>query len=230
MTISVGNFENACLVLETTWQSLNDTRKWEDAKVLRSVRRIHHTISHYINPDNISQYDSKILRITKRIQDPNTEDVKINDDETEIIELDEEVVHQSQASVQELRIIYDIAHSPSYQVPVLYITFESCGTNNRARSILPSIEEVYALLSPSSSQAPMRAVGVMGALSMTDHPSCSAPAYFVHPCRTAEAMEAVAGGEAVGPERYLLLWMGLVGQGVGLDVPAELVEAMGSAL
>ena len=140
--------------------------------------------------------------------------------------MDDEVVNQTQDGGQDLLIIYDIAHSPSYQVPVLYITFKPYSSNDTALSILPSLDEVYDLLSPRSLQAQMQAVGVVGAVSMTDHPVSGAPAYFVHPCRTAEAMETVTGHKSMSPARYLLLWMGLVGQGVGLDVPTELAEAM----
>ena len=75
----------------------------------------------------------------------------------------------------------------------------------------------------------MQAAGVMGALSMTDHPVTSTPTYFIHPCRTAEAMEAVTGGKDVTPEEYLLMWLGLVGPSVGLKFPIELAEAMGKS-
>ena len=69
----------------------------------------------------------------------------------------------------------------------------------------------------------------MGALSMTDHPISGLPVYFVHPCRTAEAMKDVlsgklAEGRAVKPEVYLIMWMGLVGGAVGLNVPVALAE------
>ena len=147
-----------------------------------------------------------------------------------MVEVDDEVVKHFPDGVQDLLVIYDIAHSPSYQVPVLYITFKPYRSNDTALSTRPDLEEVYELLSPPPLQAQMRAVGVMGALSMTDHPVSGAAAYFVHPCRTAEGMEAVTGHGLVSPARYLPLWIGLVGQGVGLDVPPELAEVMGEAV
>ena len=61
---------------------------------------------------------------------------------------------------------------------------------------------------------------------MTDHPVAGTTAYLVHPCRTVEAMKAVTGNECMSPQKYLLVWIGLVGQSVGLDVPIELAEAM----
>jgi ubiquitin-like-conjugating enzyme ATG10 len=156
--------------------------------------------------------------------------LQTNENEGEIIEVDDEVLNHFPDGVQELLVIYDIAHSPSYQVPVLYITFKPYRSNDTALSTLPNLDEVYELLSPPSLQAQMREVGVMGALSMIDHPVSGALAYFVHPCRTAEGMEAVIGHGPVSPVRYLLLWIGLVGQGIGLDVPTELAEAMSEAV
>lgn len=44
----------------------------------------------------------------------------------------------------------------------------------------------------------------------------------MHPCRTSEVMEAVKGGNTVGIEEYLMLWIGAFGKCVGLDAPMEL--------
>ena len=123
-------------------------------------------------------------------------------------------------------VLYDIVHSPSYQVPVLYVTFEQQGSTGRRSKVLPSPTEVYDMLVSSSFKAQVQTVGVMGALSMTDHPVSGTPAYFVHPCRTSEAMDAVIVDSAVQPKEYLMMWLGLVGPSVGLDVPLELAEAM----
>lgn len=123
----------------------------------------------------------------------------------------------------EARVLYDIVHSPSYQVPVLYISLKDVPSRSRG---LPPPEQVYGMLVPISFREQMEAVGPMGALSATDHPITSSPAYFVHPCRTAEAMEAVAGGKQLESQKYLLQWIGMVGQSVGLRVPTELAQAM----
>jgi ubiquitin-like-conjugating enzyme ATG10 len=93
-----------------------------------------------------------------------------------------------------------------------------------------NLDKVYGLLAPVSLRPQMQSIGVMGALGMTDHPVTGTAAYFVHPCRTAEALEAVTGHECVSPQRYLLLWIGLVGQSVGLDIPTELAEATIAAI
>jgi ubiquitin-like-conjugating enzyme ATG10 len=49
--------------------------------------------------------------------------------------------------------------------------------------------------------------------------------FFVHPCNTADAMKQIAGHQRVTPELYLMLWLGLVGNRLGLNLPRELFEA-----
>ena len=55
------------------------------------------------------------------------------------------------------------------------------------------------------------------------HPISDLPAFFIHPCATADALQEVAVRKDVGPEEYLLLWLGLVGTGVNLHVPSKLL-------
>lgn len=56
-----------------------------------------------------------------------------------------------------------------------------------------------------------------------------APAFFVHPCNTAEAMKSVALNADVQLEEYMLLWFGIVGGCAGLNVPPTLADATRSA-
>lgn len=125
-----------------------------------------------------------------------------------------------------------MAYSPAYQVPVLHLTFAERSTN---RSIaLPSPDEVYDILVPEYFKSPMRSVGVMGALSIAEHPITGVPAYFVHPCRTQEALSPLIGSNA-DPDahsrdgtRYLLLWFGVIGASVGLSVPIGVAKLFAS--
>jgi ubiquitin-like-conjugating enzyme ATG10 len=48
------------------------------------------------------------------------------------------------------------------------------------------------------------------------------PVFFIHPCRTAEVMEAIVGRRTVAAYDYLLLWIGAIGKSVGLNVPLTL--------
>lgn len=56
-----------------------------------------------------------------------------------------------------------------------------------------------------------------------NHPVTGTPAYFIHPCNTAEALRETIGGRSVSPLEYLQLWFGLVASLVGLYLPKELV-------
>jgi ubiquitin-like-conjugating enzyme ATG10 len=119
---------------------------------------------------------------------------------------------------------YDAVYSTSYQVPVLYLTFADASTSKHIP--LPSADEVYDMLVPQGFKASMRDVGVMGALSMAEHPITGMPAYFVHPCRTQEALTPLLAGasQTAGTEpavEYLLLWFGVIGASVGLSVPVH---------
>lgn len=64
---------------------------------------------------------------------------------------------------------------------------------------------------------------------MAEHPVTGTPAYFVHPCRTQEAMLALVTERTVKPQDYLLLWLGVIGGGVGLNMPIELAQMVGAS-
>lgn len=209
MSITSEALESAFGKLYERWQNLDQATDWHDVKILE-------------------QFGTKCLRIEKRLPrdkpepepQETTSDPATNNDEDE--EDDEEVVHPAPSSASRTPsplIVYEILHSPSYQVPVLYISFKSLPR--------PTPDEVYELLVPEAYRGQVRAVGVMGALSVTEHPITGLPVYFVHPCRTREVMAGHRGGEGEGrPEEYLLVCTGSIGASVGLSVPVELARGM----
>ena len=121
----------------------------------------------------------------------------------------------------------DIAYSSAYQVPVLYLTLAQRSTNQSIA--LPSPGEVYEILVPGSFKSPMRSVGVIGALSMAEHPITGSPAYFVHPCRTQDALSPLIDNASPDAKQcsgmqYLLLWFGVIGASIGLNVPISVAK------
>lgn len=56
-----------------------------------------------------------------------------------------------------------------------------------------------------------------------NHPVTDLPAYFIHPCNTAEALAQILNDREVSPLEYLQIWVGLVGPSVGLYFPKNLV-------
>lgn len=146
------------------------------------------------------QHGKIYLRITKRL--PSTpQPTSITQDESEILEPDTESLQKPASTPKPTITLHnDILLSPTYRVPVLYITPNAPLS---PQSSLPS------LLIPSPYRSQIQHVGVMGALSMTEHPVSGCPACFLHPCRTEVAMQAVypaAEEGSVEPLEYLCLW------------------------
>ncbi|EWC46264.1 hypothetical protein DRE_04435 [Drechslerella stenobrocha 248] len=107
-------------------------------------------------------------------------------------------------------VCYHIVLSPIYAVPTLYLT------------VTPPLHDLQALhdaLVPTDQRDAVRDVGVQGAISQTEHPYVQRVCWFVHPCRTAEAMQVWVGEGGLTLDRYLGLWLGVVGRAVGLTVP-----------
>ncbi|KAL1972414.1 hypothetical protein VTN31DRAFT_6828 [Thermomyces dupontii] len=134
---------------------------------------------------------------------------------------------------------YDIILSPTYQVPVMYMTIAGVAVVGPA-----GMDAIYRYLVPPQYGSSLRSSGVMGGISFgvrehtltgtlssfsvsereeQYHPVSGIPAYFVHPCNTANAMRDIVGDRNVGPEEYLLIWLGLVGNCVNLSIPSQLV-------
>ena len=75
----------------------------------------------------------------------------------------------------------------------------------------------------------LKSVGIQGAISQMDHPVLGVPYYFVHPCNTAAAMsewqqrrqDGEEGMADFTAEKYLTVWVGVVGGVVGLFLPSE---------
>ena len=183
------------------------------------------------------------MQITRQVSAPTEQAVKNSDgeiyeseDEIEIEDEDLEALSRPAAASSssssssaagrglDCMVRYDVVYSTSYQVPVLYLTFADASTSKHIP--LPSADEVYDMLVPQGFKASMRDVGVMGALSIAEHPITGMPAYFVHPCRTQEALTPLLAGasQTAGTEpavEYLLLWFGVIGASVGLSVPVH---------
>lgn len=101
---------------------------------------------------------------------------------------------------------------------------------------------MYEYLVPKQLKSDVQSLAVMGGISMVvrksrlsnksaanqaqNHPITDVPAFFVHPCNTAEAMQDIVGGRSISVEAYLQIWLGLVGGYVGLALPKGL--AIGS--
>ncbi|KAF3904050.1 hypothetical protein ABW20_dc0100171 [Dactylellina cionopaga] len=109
------------------------------------------------------------------------------------------------------KVTYHILLSPIYSVPILYFNVYPLSSS----SAIHSLPQIYSLLVPSSFGSTVSNIGVQGGISQTHHPYASFPVWFVHPCRTAEALREWGGQLSV--ENYMGVWSGIVGAVVGLD-------------
>ncbi|GAB7335169.1 hypothetical protein MBLNU13_g07000t2 [Cladosporium sp. NU13] len=222
MALREAEFVSAIDELSAQWQKaftgvdgLHTHGDWEDVRVLE-------------------RYGTRYLRITRRIVDNSrakqaSHNSQASEDEVAIPDEDDSEALVTPVGTRDCSraVQCDIVYSPAYQVPVLYLTFAERST--RKTIALPSPDEFYKALVPDDFKSPMRSIGVMGALSMAEHPITGTPAYFVHPCRTQEAMSPLL--ENAGPKaepcsatQYLLLWFGVIGASVGLSVPISVAK------
>ncbi|KAK7532147.1 uncharacterized protein J3D65DRAFT_594805 [Phyllosticta citribraziliensis] len=162
------------------------------------------------------------LQIVRRIDSPlhTTENAPALSSEPD--GSDEEALPYRPSNPQ-AKVEYSIYPSPSYRVPVLYI-----GIQDLDGSATTSIDRMGDLLIPPHYKSQMEKVGIIGAVSMTNHPVTDMAVFFVHPCNTAEALEAAASTFNPSPLEYLQLWFGVVGACVGLDFPLALASQGGS--
>ncbi|PYI25331.1 autophagy-related protein Atg10 [Aspergillus indologenus CBS 114.80] len=135
---------------------------------------------------------------------------------TEAYEDDPEALIRTAEPSVGLHVVYDVLLSPTYQVPVLYFNLRPTDHPGPL-----GIDAVYRYLVPSQYRKELQSVGVMGGISLGYHPESGTPAFFVHPCNTADAMRQIAGHRRVTPETYLIIWLGLVGNRLGLQLPRD---------
>ncbi|KAE8147034.1 autophagy-related protein Atg10 [Aspergillus avenaceus] len=142
--------------------------------------------------------------------------------QVEICEDDPEALIRTPDPSVCLQIDYDIIWSPTYQTPVLYFLLRH---SNHPGPL--GIDEVYQYLVPDQYKRELQNVGVMGGISFGYHPQSGIPAFFVHPCNTADAMKQIANPQHITPELYLIMWIGIVGSRLSLHLPREIFEMDG---
>ncbi|KAG5290230.1 autophagy-related protein Atg10 [Histoplasma ohiense] len=163
-------------------------------------------------------------------EDDDTADiVELNDDDDDDDDVDddndpEELIRQACTNLQ---VEYNIMLSPTYQVPILYFFLHDTKNDSSgmsAKSPDRHLDLIYNRIVPAPYRSELKSVGILGGLSIGHHPISDLPVYFVHPCNTPDALRDIAGSKPeVTAETYLLLWLGLVGNCVGLHVPSKIL-------
>ncbi|KAI6908348.1 hypothetical protein KC318_g4785 [Hortaea werneckii] len=232
MSLTATDFAQGVQALASMWLNVvpGDRGDWQDA-IAREFDGVHRLrITRLVRPRTSAAPDDgqNLSCATTNLDRGPVSNGEAEESLPEVEEDDLEVLSKSTCSStgdqDEREVNYGIVYSPTYQVPVLYLSFPS--TN---RSPLPPPDEVYDLLVPHPYRAQLQAVGPMSALSMTgEHPVTGGPAYFVHPCLTQESMRAVMAGRKVSAAEYLALWFGVIGATVGLSLPVSLARELQS--
>ncbi|KAH6650787.1 hypothetical protein F5144DRAFT_60421 [Chaetomium tenue] len=110
---------------------------------------------------------------------------------------------------------YEVHIHPTYRTPCLWFSLYGLPADEDPLSI----DTVFRRLVPDHFKAGMRAsTGTLDGISLSHHPVTGAPTFFIHPCRHGEAMYDFDCPKEV----YISVWLGLVGQCVGLWVPPEM--------
>ncbi|KAF2645810.1 hypothetical protein P280DRAFT_417931 [Massarina eburnea CBS 473.64] len=196
-------------------------------KRFEQTSRLH---SEWTSVEHLDSFNTKYLRITKPLQSSPSHAVqtskalatntKESDEEACEIEDDDNEVLRSLPAQQAL-ICYDIILSPTYSVPALYISVK-----DPLHRYPPTLSTLYNTIIPPEYAAQTKDFGVIGGVTITDHPIKNTPVYFLHPCKVAEVLQASCSrASEIDTASYLLLWIGAMGKCVGLDVPLALVAS-----
>ncbi|KAL5718728.1 E2-like conjugating enzyme atg10 [Ranunculus cassubicifolius] len=139
---------------------------------------------------------------------------------TEELNDDNTLVHNNGQDLHfyDLHIVY----STSYRVPMLYFRgYQSDGQPLASDDIEKDLPYHSSKMLKDSRWTFM---------TIEEHPYLNRPWHVLHPCGTSEWMKFLLIGNACGPEhgdiidQYLLSWLSVSGQAVGLRVPLELFK------
>ncbi|KAF6137519.1 hypothetical protein GIB67_031798 [Kingdonia uniflora] len=125
---------------------------------------------------------------------------------------------------------FHIVYSNSYRVPVLYF----CGYHCDGQPL--TLENIEIDLPTNSLEILRESKWTF--MTQEEHPILNRPWYTLHPCGTSEwmkllfyAVSSQANREGVRIEQqYLISWLSVVGQAVGLRVPLEMLPSMTNVL
>ncbi|KAF2973005.1 hypothetical protein GQX73_g492 [Xylaria multiplex] len=137
-------------------------------------------------------------------------------------EADTEVLrYPSRASFQSSYVVYEIHLHPTYRAPCLWFSLHNLPIDESPLDI----DSVFRHLVPDHLKTGLRSQqGAMGGISIEHHPITGVPTFFVHPCFLGDIMAHFDCSK----EDYLTVWLGPVGECVGLRIPMEMAVGPGS--
>lgn len=181
----------------------------------------------WLSAEKLHRHGTVMLRITKPLtrglpsSNGSVQDAdEVLDELDDLVEDDEEALNES--AVPPTIVVYDAVLSPVYQVPVLYF-----GIQDSLHRYPPTMATLYDhLVMPHfRPQTQDTNTGVIGGISMAEHPITNTPVFFIHPCQTAQVMQASLHKDTTA-EAYLIAWIGALGKPVGLNIPLLLAQQL----
>ncbi|RKP39673.1 hypothetical protein BJ085DRAFT_35760 [Dimargaris cristalligena] len=217
------------IAIASTWLPGNSPWHWVTVSRSRGPRTLTRTTSPASEPGYLVHKQTKLIaENTATRQD---EDLPY---EPEDIDPSALPINHT-ANGQWIETEYHIVYSASYQVPVLHfrstylVTGETLDLDSVQRHVISQTWK------PSLDSVPYG-----GAISMQDHPFLGVPYFYIHPCNTTSLLASVdESPDATLPEdppqslesvlsrgprmvsNYLLTWLSLIGQAVGLELVIE---------
>ncbi|KAF2015891.1 hypothetical protein BU24DRAFT_462113 [Aaosphaeria arxii CBS 175.79] len=197
-----------------------DEFKIASATLSRRFEQLNSSQSTWLSVNVLREEQCTFLQILKARPDLNESTTNIHGSAEPLpIEDDDEEEVLQNVRPSSVVITYDVLLSPSYQVPMLYISFIDA-----QHRYPPTMETLYRYLIPRQFTEQINSVGIIGGITITDHPLTGSPVFFIHPCQTAAVMEASVGNKELTPVEYLMVWIGAMGGCVGLNIPIALAQ------
>ncbi|KAL9239660.1 hypothetical protein vseg_013962 [Gypsophila vaccaria] len=206
-TITPDEFCKACHSFTLKWSTIchdHDLPTWSWVSCKTPLRISSHEVDGYLSMEKMC-----ILRSDK-----------IDDNSVNQAGEEEHHCFESEASTTQEVHYYDfhIVYSNSYRMPVLYFR----GYDSDGQPLM--LNQIERDLPPSSAKELTESKWTF--ITQLEHPYLNRPWYTLHPCGTNELMKLLINTSPSTsedtPERYLISWLSIVSQVVGLKIPLQM--------
>ncbi|KAL6271060.1 hypothetical protein ACE6H2_027971 [Prunus campanulata] len=150
------------------------------------------------------------------------DEISLTEGEEEVEPVDNATLVETNNSPQVCYYDFHIVYSDSYRVPVLY--FRSYYIDGHPLAL----DEIEKDLPACSAKVLLESKWTF--ITQEEHPYLNRPWYKLHPCGTSEWMKLLFLGDdslaknGVAVEQYLVSWLSVVGQVVGIRIPFEMLN------
>ncbi|KAL5562250.1 hypothetical protein UlMin_031997 [Ulmus minor] len=235
-TLSWRDFYSSACAFAHKWKTLNPnsppwTWTWLPSSTQQHPRLASHQLDGYLALENLRLPADSIAKQTHSQDDP-FESRPTGKEETSFSNSEEEepvdnatLVPQVESNNVGVALYYydlHIVYSASYRVPVLY--FRAYRTDGQTLAL----DEIEKGLPASSAKVLQESKWTF--ITQEEHPHLNRPWYKLHPCGTSEWMKLLFQSDAslakngAATELYLVSWLSVVGQVVGLRIPSQLLN------